>query len=158
MMEETPKKISEKKAFSKMATLCAKREYCVFDIKTKLFRYELDVESIERIVEQLKKEKYIDELRFARSFIYDKMRFNKWGRVKIDFGLRQKRVPQAIISEAFIDFTDEQLNDSLEDVLSAKWKTIKEKTEQDKRTKLIRFALGRGFEMNHILAYIDKLR
>ena len=113
---------------------------------------------LEKIVEQLKKEKYIDELRFARSFINDKMRFNRWGRVKIDFALRQKRVPQAIISEAFLDFTDEQLNDSLEDVLSAKWKTIKGKSEQDKRTKLIRFGLGRGFEMNYILAYIDKLR
>ena len=157
-MEDTPKKISEKKALSRMASLCAKKECCVFDIKTKLFRYEIDAESIERIVEQLKKEKYIDELRFARSFINDKMRFNRWGRVKIDFALRQKRVPQAIISEAFLDFTDEQLNDSLEDVLSAKWKTIKGKSEQDKRTKLIRFGLGRGFEMNYILAFIDKLR
>ena len=158
MMEDTPKRISEKKALSRMATLCAKRECCVFDIKSKLHRYELDVDSIERIVEKLKKEKYIDELRFARSFINDKIHFNKWGKVKIIFALRQKKVPQAIISEAFLDFTDEQLNDSLEDVLSAKWKTIKGKTEQDKRTKLIRFGLGRGFEMNHILAYIDKLK
>ncbi len=157
-MEDTPKKISEMKALSRMATLCAKRECCVFDIKLKLMRYEFDLSTIERIVEQLKKDKYIDELRFARSFINDKMRFNKWGKIKISFALRQKRVPQEIISEAFFDFSDDQLNDSLDDVLSAKWKTIKGKTEQDRRTKLIRFGLGRGFEMNHILAYINKLK
>lgn len=157
-MGDTPRKTSESKALSRMANLCARRECCVFDIRTKLMHYELDFEAIERIIEHLKKEKYIDELRFARSFINDKMRFNKWGKVKIDFGLRQKKIPQDIIAEAFLDFSDEQLNASLEDVLSAKWKTIKGKSEQDKRTKLIRFALGRGFEMNHVLAYIEKLK
>src|SRR5690554_807401 len=157
-MGDTPRKTSETKALSRMANLCARRECCVFDIRTKLMHYELDFEVIERIIEHLKKEKYIDELRFARSFINDKMRFNKWGKVKIDFALRQKKIPQDIIAEAFLDFSDEQLNASLEDVLSAKWKTIKGKSEQDKRTKLIRFALGRGFEMNHVLAYIEKLK
>ena len=157
-MENISKNRSETKALSCMANLCARRECCVFDIKTKLIRYDLDSEAIERIIEHLKKEKYIDELRFARSFINDKMRFNKWGRVKIDFALRQKRIPQDIITEAFSDFSDEQLNASLEDVLSAKWKTIKGKSEQDKRTKLIRFGLGRGYEMSYILSFIDKLK
>lgn len=156
-MKDTPRKTSETKALNRMANLCARREYCVFDIKSKLMRYELGHESIERIIEHLIKEKYIDELRFARSFINDKIRFNKWGRVKIDFVLRQKRIPQDIITEAFLDFSDEDLNASLNDVLNAKWKTIKGNSEQDKRTKLIRFALGRGFEMNHVLAYIEKL-
>ena len=120
-------------------------------------RYNLNAATIERIIEQLIKEKYIDELRFTKSFINDKMRFNKWGKIKIDFALRQKNIPQSIISEAFLDFSDEQLNDSLEQLLSAKWKTIKGKTEHDRRTKLIRFGLGRGFEMSNILAFIDKL-
>lgn len=157
-MENRSKKEDESKAFNRMAGLCAKREYCVFDIKTKLMRSDIETESVERIIEQLKKEKYIDELRFARSFINDKIRFNKWGKIKINFALKQKRIPQSIISEAFQDFSNKQLNDSLEDVLRVKWKTIKGKTEQDKRNKLIRFALGRGFEMKNILAYIENLK
>ena len=157
-MENRSKKEDESEAFNRMGGLCAKREYCVFDIKTKLMRSDIETESVERIIEQLKKEKYIDELRFARSFINDKIRFNKWGKIKIDFALKQKRIPQSIISEAFQDFSNKQLNDSLEDVLRVKWKTIKGKTEQDKRNKLIRFALGRGFEMKNILAYIENLK
>ena len=157
-MENRSKKEDESKAFNRMAGLCAKREYCVFDIKTKLMRSDIETESVERIIEQLKKEKYIDELRFARSFINDKIRFNKWGKIKIDFALKQKRIPQSIISEAFQDFSNKQLNDSLEDVLRVKWKTIKGKTEQDKQNKLIRFALGRGFEMKNILASIENLK
>lgn len=156
-MKNKPRKTNEIKALSRMANLCARRECCVFDIRTKLMRYELDQEAIDRIIEQLKKDRYIDELRFTHSFINDKIQFNKWGKIKIDFALRQKYIPQSIINEAFLDFSDEQLNDSLEALLSAKWKTIKGKTEHDKRTKLIRFGLGRGFEMSNILAFVDKL-
>ena len=157
-MKDTPRNTDETKALSQMANLCARREYCVFDIKTKLMRNNFDAAAIERIIEQLKKEKYIDELRFARSCINDKLRFNKWGKIKIDFALRQKNIPQSIIREVFLDFSDELLNDSLEQLLSAKWKTIKGKTEHDKRTKLIRFGLGRGFEMSYIMAFIEKLK
>lgn len=157
-MEQTPKIISEAKALNRMAHQCARKECCVFDIKTKLLRYNLDADVIERIIAELKKEKYIDELRFTRSFINDKIRFNKWGKVKIEFALRQKRIPENIVSEAFLDYSENQLNDSLPDLLQAKWKTIKGNTEYEKQNKLIRFALSRGFEMNNIKQCLKNLK
>lgn len=157
-MEQTPKIISEAKALSRMAHQCARKECCVFDIKTKLLRYNLDADVIERIIAELKKEKYIDELRFTRSFINDKIRFNKWGKVKIEFALRQKRIPENIVSEAFLDYSESQLNDSLPDLLQAKWRTIKGNTEYEKQNKLIRFALSRGFEMNNIKQCLKNLK
>ena len=157
-MEQTPKIISEAKALSRMAHQCARKECCVFDIKTKLLRYNLDADVIERIIAELKKEKYIDELRFTRSFINDKIRFNKWGKVKIEFALRQKRIPENIVSEAFLDYSENQLNDSLPNLLQAKWKTIKGNTEYEKQNKLIRFALSRGFEMNNIRQCLKNLK
>lgn len=156
-MEDKPKIISEAKAFSRMSNLCARKECCAFDIRTKLQRLDLDTEVIDRIIKLLQKEKYIDELRFTKSFIHDKIRFNKWGKIKVEYALRQKRISENIVSEAFQDFSDEELTDSLPDLLKAKWKTIKGKSEYDKRNKLIRFGLGRGFEMRDIIAYIKKM-
>ena len=156
-MEDKPKIISEAKAFSRMSNLCARKECCVFDIQTKLQRLELEAEVIERILNLLKKEKYIDELRFTKSFIHDKVRFNKWGKIKIEYALRQKRISESIVYEAFEEFSDEELTDSLPDLLKAKWKTIKGKSDYDKKNKLIRFGLGRGFEMKDIINYIKKL-
>ena len=157
-MEQSPKTISKEKALSRVANLCARREYCVFDIETKLKRYNLEPDAIKSIVTHLIKEKYIDELRFTRSFIHDKVRFNKWGKVKIEFTLRQKRIPEDIVAEAFLDYTDDQLNDSLQDLLQAKWKTIKGNTEYDRKNKLIRFGLSRGFAMNIILECMKNLK
>lgn len=157
-MEQKPNTISESKALSRMANLCARREYCVFDIETKLQRYNLEKETIANIIALLKKEKYIDELRFTRSFIKDKVRFNKWGKKKIEFALKQKRVPENIMAEAFLDYTDEELNDSLQDLLQAKWKTIKGNSDYDKQNKLIRFGISRGFDMSTILNCMKNLK
>lgn len=157
-MEQKPKTISESKALSRMANLCARREYCVFDIETKLKRYNLDKETIEKIITRLIKEKYIDEVRYTRGFIKDKIRFNRWGKTKIEFALRQKRVPEDIVAEAFLDYTDEELNNSLQDLLQAKWKTIKGDSDYEKRNKLIRFGLSRGFDMNNILKCIKNIQ
>ena len=157
-MEQKPKTISESKALSRMANLCARREYCVFDIETKLKRYNLDKETIEKIITRLIKEKYTDEVRYTRGFINDKIRFNRWGKTKIEFALRQKRVPEDIVAEAFLEYTDEELNNSLQDLLQAKWKTIKGDSDYEKRNKLIRFGLSRGFDMNNILKCIKNIQ
>lgn len=157
MEQEKPKQISESKALSRMANQCARREYAAFDIETKLQRLDLDKDTIERIIAQLKKDKFIDELRFTLSFIKDKLRFNKWGKKKIEYGLKQKRIPDSIISKAFEEFTDEDLNGSLQEIMQAKWKTIKANNTYERKTKLIRFALSRGFDMDSIMKRIDKI-
>ena len=157
-MEQKPKTVSESQALSRMANLCARREYCVFDIETKLKRYDLDKETIENIIAHLIKEKYIDEVRYTRGFIKDKIRFNRWGKTKIEYALRQKRVPEEIVTEAFLEYTDEELNNSLQDLLQAKWKTIKGDSDYEKRNKLIRFGLSRGFDMNNVLKCIKTIK
>ena len=157
-MDETHKQLSEPKAYSRMSNICARKECCAFDIETKLQRYHLEPEVIMRIVEKLKNERFIDERRFTKSFIHDKVQFNKWGKVKIVFALRQKKIPQDIVADVLSEFSFEKLNDSLPDLLQAKWRSIKGNTEYEKQTKLIRFALGRGFEMNVILKYMKNLK
>ena len=157
-MEQKPKTVSEAQALSRMANLCARRESCVFDIETKLKRYDLDKETIENIITHLIKEKYIDEVRYTRGFIKDKIRFNRWGKTKIEYALRQKRVPEEIVTEAFLEYTNEELNNSLQDLLQAKWKTIKGDSDYEKRNKLIRFGLSRGFDMNNVLKCIKTIK
>lgn len=151
------KKISAENAFSRMAASCSKREYCRSEIMQKLSRYDLSETQKASIIRQLIAEKYIDENRYVRSFIHDKLRFNKWGKVKIRYALLQKAIPQKIIDAAFSEFSDDELLDKLASVLQTKSKSIKYETSLEKRNKLLRFALGRGFEMNDILKCLDKM-
>ncbi|NMB50091.1 MAG: RecX family transcriptional regulator [Bacteroidales bacterium] len=157
MKEKAPRQITEEKAFALMATLCAKREYCTLDIQKKLSRYLLDDNVIDKIIDRLKAGKYIDEARYCHSFINDKLRFNKWGHKKIEFALKQKQIPLELISDAFLKFSDEMLNESLETLLRNKLKTIKSDSDKEKRSKLIRFAIGRGFLMDETLRCVEKI-
>lgn len=103
----------------------------------------------------LLKQKYIDDARYSHSFINDKLRFGKWGKAKIVFALRQKQIPQETIDEAFEEFSDELLVQSLKPLLDKKLKSVKGRTEYEKRAKVIRFGLDRGFSMPDILKCLD---
>ncbi len=140
-----------------MAAACAKRECCASQIRQKLNRYALDDSAKEKIIKRLKNDKFLDESRYCRSFINDKLRFNKWGRVKIEFALRQKNIPQETIAEAFGEFPDSSFNEKLQPLLEHKLKSVKGATDYEKRTKLIRFALGRGFAMDETLKCVDNI-
>ena len=62
----------------------------------KLRKWGIATDAQERIIDKLIDYKYIDDERFTRSFVRDKIVFNKWGRRKIEQALWQKRIPQYI--------------------------------------------------------------
>ena len=149
--------ISEEKALQRMARICSMREYAAGDISEKLRRMRLEEDAIARIIKKLVSNKYIDDERFARSFVSDKLRFNKWGKVKIEFALRQKRISQEIIDTVFSEFDRESLSASLKRLLTDKAKSVKGASEYEKNTKLIRFALNRGFSMDDTLKCLKEI-
>lgn len=156
-MAKSEKIITQEQALSRMASVCAKKECCPLDIRRKLQRMSFSDEAIQQIIQKLKKENYLNEERYTRLFISDKLRFNKWGKAKIVAALRQKNIPAEIIEQAFSEFPDEALSESLQSQLEKKWKTIKGNSEYEKSGKLIRFALSRGFSMNEILRCMRKM-
>ena len=119
---------------------------------------ELSKEGEEAVIQQLKEKRFIDETRYARGFISDKLRFNRWGRKKIELVLYQKQLPGEIIEKAFMDFSEEELSASLPDLLKKKWPTLTGASVYEKEGKLIRFALGRGFSMDEIRRCLEQLK
>ena len=150
-MRKLKKNYSPEMALFRVAHLCSQKECCVYDIKRKLQSMGLSDAEIDKNIEKLLAEKYIDETRFTHSFIADKLRFNKWGERKIKEALRQKFIPKEIIEQAFAEFSDHSFTELLPDLLEKKRKSVTGKTEYEINTKLIRYALGRGFLMNDVL-------
>lgn len=150
-------KYTEKQCLIKMAAYCSKAERAESDVRRKLNLWELDEETITRIVTNLKNENYLNENRFCRSFIKDKMMFNKWGKIKITYELKKKQIPTQIINTCFEDFDSSEFNETLSIILQTKLRSIKAKDEYDKRNKLIRFALGRGYSYNEVQKSLSKI-
>ena len=83
-----------------LAALCAQAEHCQYEMLEKMRKWEIPEEGQARVMERLVKERYVDDERFARAFVKDKIRYNKWGRRKVDQALWQKRIHEDIRKSA----------------------------------------------------------
>lgn len=147
--------ITETEALKRMEAYCSTAEHCRAEIVEKLQRMGVSHDAVEHIINRLTKEGYIDEKRFCRAFINDKYRFAKWGKYKIGRALQQKEIPSSVY-RIFLDEVDEgEYLATLRNLLAAKRKNIRAKSEYELNGKLIRFALSRGFEMKDIRCCID---
>lgn len=149
------KQITEQEAYLRLASLCAQAEHCQYEIKEKMRRWELGEEAQTRIMERLVKERYIDEMRYARAFVKDKVVYNKWGRRKVEQALWQKQIDDDIRQRVLEEVDDEAYVSVLRPLLKQKRKSTKAGSEYEMNQKLMRFALGRGFTFDIIRQCID---
>ena len=109
-----------------------------------------------RIMEKLITLHYVDDSRYTESFVHDKIRYNKWGRRKIEQALWMKKVDSAISSPILDAIEDEEYLEVLRPLLASKYRTIKAENDYERSMKLIKFAMGRGFTMDLIRRCIDE--
>lgn len=150
-------KLSEPQALNRVASYCSSAERCEYSVRKKLVAWELSEDAVTRIIDRLKKEKFLDDARFTRSFINDKLNFNKWGRTKIVYELRKRNISDKVYNPILDELSGDEFEKQLIHILSVKIKSVKGKNEYDIKTKLIRFALGRGFSMDLVIKCVNKL-
>ena len=130
----------------KMAKYCAYQERCVKDVTEKLNTYDLPQKDREEILAYLIDNRFVNDERFAKSFVKGKINHSGWGINKIRFHLMQKGIDKALIDEAVGQTDEEVYRQRLVEILRAKSKTVKADNDFEKKRKLAAFALQRGFE------------
>ena len=136
---------SEKEAYLTLAALCAQAEHCQWEMLEKMRRWEVPEEAQARVMQRLVKERYVDDGRYAQAFVKDKIRYNKWGRRKVDQALWQKHIDEDIRKRVLDEVDDEEYLSVLRPLLKQKRKSTKANNDYELNQKLMRFALGRGF-------------
>ncbi len=149
------KQITYEKVLSKAMYLCSKAEKCKADIRKKLYDWKVNPIEHDKIISELEKQQFIDEERFANFYVRDKFKFNNWGKIKIKVMLFQKQIPEKFINDAIVQISDKEYIKTLKIILKNKERLIKETDVYKKKNKLLKFAIGRGFEPNLILQIID---
>ncbi len=135
-----------KAALRRAAELCSRQEQCTAQIREKLKRWNLDDEDVERILEKLQDERFIDDQRYASFFVKDKFKINQWGKVKIAYMLRQKGIRENDIQEALNQIDEDTYFQCCAALIQRKSASLKEKNLFARKGKLYKFAAGRGFE------------
>ena len=145
------RELNYQQALSKTMAICSKSEKCISEIETKLKSWNISNDNVDKIIDELIAQKFIDEERFTAYYIRDKFRFNRWGKVKIRYMLSGKGIPATMINTAIEEeISEESYLETLSQLLSDKQRSIKSDSEFETKAKLIRFAQSRGFEYDAI--------
>jgi len=123
---------------------CAYQERCMFDVKTKLDSWKVDESVAAKVIQELEKEGFLDEERYAMVFATGKLRHNRWGKNKIIFALKQKQVPDLYIQMAINSLDDEEYLSVLKTVISNKQAI--EALTYNEQAKLVKYAQQKGFQ------------
>ena len=139
------KEVTEQGAYLQLASLCARAEHCQHELLEKMRRWDMSDEAQARVMARLVSERYVDDERYARAFVYDKIRYNKWGRRKVEQALWLKRIDSDIQQRVLDEVDDEEYLRVLRPLLKQKRRSIKAANDYELNQKLVRFALQRGF-------------
>ena len=149
------KEVTEQGAYLQLAALCARAEHCQYEMLEKMRRWEMSDEAQARVMQRLVSERYVDDERYAHAFVRDKIRYNKWGRRKVEQALRMKHIDDDIRQRVLSDVDDEEYLAVLQPLLKQKRRSIKAASGYEMNQKLVNFALSRGFTYDIIRQCID---
>ena len=148
----------KKKALNRMMASCARRETCTHDARQKLMKMDVPIVDVENILTELKKGRFIDDERFPRAFVREKLEIYHWGQQKIRYALRMKEITDELISRILHESDTVSYQEMLDDLLKKKLRQISPEEDPYKmKARLIRFAASRGFEADLIYQRVDKL-
>jgi len=151
------KQITPEQALAKAQNICASQEKCKADIRKKLYDWKIQAIEIEKILNKLIKDKFIDENRYTSFYVRDKYKLNKWGRIKIEFSLKQKQIEQRIITNVLEEINDEEYKEIFRTELKKKLKSLKNEEKHKLKEKLLRFAQSRGYEPELSVSVVKNL-
>ena len=141
------KKLTREQAIPKIKYYCAYQERCQAEVREKLYSFGLWKTDVENIVSEMISENYLNEERFARLFAGGKFRTNQWGRLKIKYELKQKKISEYCIREALKEIDETKYKKTIEKLASAKWALLeKEKNIQQKKIKVKGYLSQKGYE------------
>lgn len=152
------KSYTVKEATIKMMQFCAYRDRSQKEVEEKLKELRMIPQACEQITIKLMQENFLNEERFARSFVRGKFRIKKWGRIKIKQELKKREISAPLIKTAFTEIDDSEYISTLEEVAGKKLKLIKESNPYKKKQKLVNYLQQRGFEIPLILQVTEDFK
>lgn len=146
-----------KEATVKLMQYCAYRDRSQKEVEDKLLDMRMIPEAREQIVIKLMQEDFLNEERFARSFVRGKFRIKKWGRIRIKQELKLRKISSPIIQLAMTEIEEKQYFKTLKELAEKKLNLLKEPNTMKRRKKLSDHLLQKGFEYDLVVEVTDNL-
>ncbi|WP_338375881.1 regulatory protein RecX [uncultured Flavobacterium sp.] len=122
-----------------------------------MFSFNLSSQEKEEIMVYLIDNKFLNEERFAQSFVRGKHNYKKWGKVRIINELKARNISSTIIKIALKEINDSLYFETFDDIAEKHWETILEKNLMKKRKKFCDYFIRKGWENDLIYEKVKEL-
>ncbi len=134
---------------TKLERYCAYQDRCTQEVLTKLRSLQVEEKEAQQILRLLKNDGFVDDERYAQSYIRGKVGLKQWGKQKIRMSLLQKGIPKELINKYLEHITPQQYTDNLQAAVR-KWTQSHGPVTQENITKLYRHLLSKGYTYEEI--------
>ncbi len=139
--------------YEKLTNFCAYQERCKADLFEKLYKLKVPKDDFDSYIVKLQEQNFLNEDRYVKAFVSAHSK-KKWGKTKIKSALSGKRIDGDVIKKYLELIEEGDYDEQIKDLLQKKWKSMRTGTPKDKKNKLIRFLLSKGFEMGKVMAAV----
>lgn len=149
------KYLTKEQAIQKLRQYCAYQERSHAEVKQKLWELGVRKSEHDEIIATLIEDDYLNEERFAKQFTGGKFRMKDWGRKKIYYALREKKVSEYNIKKAMKEIDETEYLKTLQELADKKYESLKDEQYLVRKKKTIDFLLQRGFESELITKAVE---
>lgn len=144
------KQIGITEARKKIERFCAYQERSQWEVKKRLIEYGLPYGDVDALLVELIRSNFLNEERFVRAYVKGKFSMKGWGVNKIKQGLKMHAIADRLISAVIAELEQSDYKGKLLSIAQKKWPTIKANSIFEKKGKLQRFLIGKGYEYAQI--------
>lgn len=151
------KYLTSEQALQKLRQYCAYQDRSHAEAKQKLWDLGVSSKEHDEIIATLIEEDYLNEERFAKAFAGGKFRMKEWGRKKIYYALKEKKVSEYNIKIAMREIGEEDYEKTLLQLAEKKYELLKGEQYLVRKKKTMDYLMQKGFEppmISHILERI----
>lgn len=141
----------------KLEYYCAYQERCYKEVENKLFDFYLTANEKEQILIYLIENNFINEERFAKSFVRGKHNYKFWGKNRIVSELKFRNISSRIITSALKEIPEETYLENFHRLAEKHWNSIKERKGPKKNKKFVDYLLRKGYETSLIFEKMNEL-
>jgi regulatory protein len=150
------KNLTKEQALQKLRHYCRYQERCQSEVKEKMWLLGVKKTDHDELLANLIEDDYLNEERFAVQFASGKYRLKHWGRIKIKYELKQKRVSEYNIKKAVSQIDDDDYLKTLKTIAEKRYNELKDEQWLVRKKKTIDYLLLKGYEQSLVNQMVNQ--
>ena len=142
-----PRTKTPEQALAALMRLCARAERSEEDARRLMTRWGVAPADREQVLERLRRDRFIDDARYAEAFAPQTINLSGWG----------ERIARETIERALAALDAGTARERLADLLRRKVRTTRAATPYELKNKLIRYGLAQGYDYEAVRDAADAL-